>query len=223
MNGIIEAEIAVLRLRLEGEDQRSRDLHTAHAIAVRQIDAVGGDDEVARIEAARRTVLLEIEDKARQHIRLQAGVLAAERALRAYRDTHRGAMMLRASEAFRLITRGAYRGLSTQPDKGEDVLIAVAADGGSKLASDLSKGTRFQLYLALRAAGYHEFARRQPAVPFIADDIMETFDDFRAEETFRLLGAMAGAGQVIYLTHHRHLCDIARRTVEGVRLHTLPG
>ena len=60
-------------------------------------------------------------------------------------------------------------------------------------------------------------------MPFIADDIMETFDDVRAEETFRLLAAMAGVGQVIYLTHHQHLCDIAQRTVEGVRLHRLPG
>lgn len=219
----IEAELAILRGRLDGEEARSRDAHTAHEIAAQQIEAVGGDDEVARIEVARRTVVLEIEDKARHYIRLRAGILAAEMALRAYRDTHRSAMMARASDAFRLITREAYRGLSTQPDKEEDVLVAIGADGGSKLASDLSKGTRFQLYLALRAAGYHEFARQQPAVPFIADDIMETFDDFRAEETFRLLGAMASAGQVIYLTHHRHLCDIAQRTVEGVRLHTLPG
>jgi len=48
----------------------------------------------------------------------------------------------------------------------------------------MSKGTRFQLYLALRVAGYHEFASSRRPVPFIADDIMETFDDFRAEEAF---------------------------------------
>ena len=75
----------------------------------------------------------------------------------------------------------------------------------------MSKGTRFQLYLALRVAGYHEFARSRTPVPFIADDIMETFDDYRAEEAFRLLGEMATVGQVIYLTHHQHLCDIAQR------------
>jgi uncharacterized protein YhaN len=45
-------------------------------------------------------------------------------------------------------------------------------------------------------------------VPFIADDIMETFDDFRAEEAFRLFSEIAQVGQVIYLTHHPPLCDI---------------
>jgi uncharacterized protein YhaN len=58
-------------------------------------------------------------------------------------------------------------------------------------------------------------------VPFIADDIMETFDDFRAEETFRLFAQMAGVGQVIYLTHHRHLCDIARTVCPQVHIHDL--
>ena len=72
--------------------------------------------------------------------------------------------------------------------------IAKGSEGGSKIASELSKGTRFQLYLALRVAGYHEFARGQVPPPFFADDIMETFDDFRAEEAFRLLAGMAATG-----------------------------
>ena len=85
--------------------------------------------------------------------------------------------------------RGAYRGLATQPDKESEILVAISAEGGSKIASELSKGTWFQLYLALRVAGYHEFASSRRPVPFIADDVMETF----------------------YFTHHQHICEIARR------------
>lgn len=88
-------------------------------------------------------------------------------------------------------------------------------------AAELSKGTRFQLYLALRVAGYYEFVRARSAVPFVADDIMETFDDFRAEEAFRLFADMAQAGQVIYLTHHLHLCDIVRKVSPTARLHMI--
>ncbi len=75
--------------------------------------------------------------------------------------------------------------------------------------------------LALRVAGYREFARLRPPVPFIADDIMETFDDERAEQALRLLAKIGEVGQAIYLTHHRHLCDIALRTCPSVRLHEL--
>ena len=85
----------------------------------------------------------------------------------------------------------------------------------------MSKGTRFQLYLALRLAGYAEFAATRHPVPFIADDIMETFDEPRSEEVLRLFGEMAKIGQVIYLTHHRHLCDLAQRIVPEARIHAL--
>jgi uncharacterized protein YhaN len=217
----LEAEDATLAAHIVELEQRARKLFADQQGAIDRIAAVGGDDAVARIEERRRTLLLEIEDKAQHYLRLRLGIAAADRALRAYRDQHRSSMMQHAAEAFRLISRGAYRGLGTQPGKDGDVLVALGADGGSKLAADLSKGTRFQLYLALRAAGYREFAKLRPAVPFIADDIMETFDDHRAEETLRLLGEMSRLGQVIYLTHHGHLRDIAERTVPGVRLHEL--
>src|SRR4029077_5672133 len=122
---------------------------------------------------------------------------------------------------FALISRGAYSELVTQPSNGNELLIAKGSDGGSKIASELSKGTRFQLYLALRVAGYHEFARAHAPAPFLADDIMETFDDFRAEEAFRLLAAMADRGQIVYFTHHRHLCEIAKAVEPSIRVHTL--
>ena len=217
----LEAELGELQARFEDQDRRTRELFSAHSKAADQVEAVGGDAAVAKLEEQRRTVLLEIEDGAVRYLRLRVGIAAAEHALRSYRQQHRSSMMARASEAFRTISRDAYRSLASQPDRDSEKLIAVAADGSSKIASELSKGTRFQLYLALRVAGYHEFAKVRPTVPFIADDIMETFDDFRAEEALRLLGTMAEVGQVIYLTHHRHLCEIAQRTCPGVRVHEL--
>lgn len=128
-------------------------------------------------------------------------LLLRSRALAIYRERHRSSMMEQASAAFRTISRGAYSGLATQPGKDRETLIALSAAGGAKAADELSKGTRFQL--------------------FVADDIMETFDDFRAEEAFRLFADMARSGQVIYLTHHQHLCDIVRRLCPTARLHRL--
>jgi uncharacterized protein YhaN len=217
----LEAVQTDLQGHFAGQDQLVQELFAAQRRAEEQLEAVGGDDAVARIDEQRRTILLEIEDKALGYLRLRLGITAAERALRLYREQHSSSMLRHASEAFKTISRGAYTRLSTQPDKDSEILIGIDADGGSKIASDMSKGTRFQLYLALRVAGYHEFAQTRRPVPFIADDIMETFDDFRAEEAFRLFAEMAQTGQVIYLTHHPHLCEIAKRVCPGVRVHEL--
>lgn len=213
--------------KAEGE-QRVRQLDEAmrqqlirQTRAADKLDAIGGDSAVARLDAERRTTLLEIGEKAERYIELKLGIMSAERALRVYRERHRSGMMVRASDAFALMTRGKYSGLTTQPAKGGDVLIALQRDGQSKLADALSKGARFQLYLALRLAGYYEFAQFRPSVPFIADDIMETFDHVRSEEVFRLFAEMARTGQVIYLTHHKHLCDMAKTVVPSATIHEL--
>ncbi|ESY62265.1 hypothetical protein X742_33755 [Mesorhizobium sp. LNHC232B00] len=50
---------------------------------------------------------------------------------------------------------------------------------------------------------------------------METFDHLRSEEVFRLFGEMASVGQVIYRTHHQHLCDIAKAVIPDVMIHEL--
>lgn len=218
----LETELAEITTQAGVKEEEWRDSYAAYRDAEKQIEAIGGDAKVAEIEEQRRTVLLEIEEGVRRYMRLRAGTIATEQALHLYREQHRSSMMARASEALRTISRGRYISLTTQPDKDSEVLVAIGSDKGSKLATEMSRGTRFQLYLALRVAGYFEFAKTRNAVPFIADDIMETFDDFRAEEAFRLFAEMAATGQVIYLTHHQHLCEIARQVCPTVKVHNLP-
>lgn len=221
--GLLEANAIRLQdaLTLARADSEARFAELTEAR--RLLQAVGGDDAVARIVSERANLLNELAEQTRAHLAQRFGLMAFEQGLRRYRDSHRSAMLARASDAFHQLSGGAYTGLAAQPEGTSEILVALPAEGGSKLATDLSKGTRFQLYLALRIAGYHELAKSRPPVPFIADDIMETFDDVRAEQAFGLLGDMAHKGQVIYLTHHQHLCDIAVAACPGARLVDLRG
>ena len=59
-----------------------------------------------------------------------------------------------------------------------------------------------------------------PALPFIADDILQTFDDTRARAALEALVGLSRHVQVIVLTHHPHLLALAR----GLPVHaqTLP-
>ncbi|PYE35706.1 uncharacterized protein YhaN [Rhizobium sp. PP-F2F-G38] len=217
----LRQEAAELAARHDEADRMVQDRHAELRDAERGLEKAAGDDAAAHIEERRRTVLADIEEQALAYLRLRSGLLAADMALRLYRERHRSAMMQRASTAFATISGGEYEGLSTEMEKGAEFLLVRSASGATKLAKDLSKGTRFQLYLALRMAGFHEISAQREALPFIADDIMETFDDARAFHAFRLMADMAGVGQVIYLTHHEHLCEIASRACPDVVLHRL--
>ncbi|MER9578545.1 AAA family ATPase [Mesorhizobium sp. M0400] len=110
--------------------------------ATDKIDAIGGDSAVARIDAERRTVLLEIEEKAGRYIELKLGVMSAASALRVYRERHRSGMMSEASDAFALITRGQYTGLTTQPVKGGEVLIATHSGMANPRSQTLCRKVR---------------------------------------------------------------------------------
>ena len=126
--------------------------------------------------------------------------------------------MASTERAFAELTNGAYQKLLTQPDGGAEILLAVDASGTAKQIGDLSKGTRFQLYLALRIAGHAVFTDENGPLPFITDDIHETFDDRRAKAALELAAEMGALGQCILFTHHRHLLDLARQTVPGVHI-----
>lgn len=214
----VRARIDELTTDHQAQRTETEARHAACLTAKAELDAIGGDDALARIASARANLLEEMRDRVQNHLARRFGLIAFETGLRRYREQHRSAMLGRASDAFRVLSRSAYSGLSAQPDSAREVLVAQSAAGGAKFATDLSKGTRFQLYLALRIAGYHELAQSRPSVPFIADDIMETFDDDRSAAAFRLLSDMSRVGQVIYLTHHRHLCDIARTACPDVKI-----
>ncbi len=217
----LAGEKADLSMRLDALDREVQEQHLARVRAEEALARIAGSDAAAALEEKRRTALIDLADRSRRYLATRAGIMAAEQALRLYRERHRSAMMERASKTFRAITGGEYTGLSTVLEKDSEFLVVNAAAGGSKLAKDLSKGTRFQLYLALRVAGYHEIAASREIVPFIADDIMETFDDRRALNALSVMGEMARGGQVIYLTHHQHLRDLALEACPDVRLHEL--
>lgn len=185
--------------------------------------AVGGDDAVARLQEKRQVLLLDIAEQARKSLRLRLGVLLAEQALSRYRDTHRSGMLAATEKAFTKLTAGRYTKLATQPDGQNEVLLAVRGeDDRSISAAKMSKGTRFQLYLALRLAGYGQFVADGTILPFIADDILETFDNTRTSAALDLLGEISLSGQALYFTHHEHVVDLARtRLGDAVQIHDL--
>lgn len=131
-------------------------------------------------------------------------------------------MMEATESAFRELTNGAYVALRSQAKGDREVLVAVNDKGMAKRVSDLSKGTRFQLYFALRLAAYEQMVRQGICLPFFCDDVFETFDEERTRAACRLMERLGRSGQAIYLTHPRHVLEIAREAcAEKPRIHNL--
>ena len=125
------------------------------------------------------------------------------------------AMLRRLSAIFSDLTNGVYTRVTTEPEEdGTAHLSLIQRDFPDERQStaQLSEGTRDQLFLALRVAAIEDHVRDSEALPFIGDDILQTFDDDRVRSALRVLTDLSQHTQVIILTHHRHVLDLARQT-----------
>ena len=67
--------------------------------------------------------------------------------------------------------------------------------------AQLSEGTQYQLYLALRLATLEHYIQGGASIPLVFDDALIHFDDERAVAAFAVLGELAERVQILYFTH----------------------
>tara|TARA_B100000953_G_C17799608_1_gene351634 strand:- start:280 stop:594 length:315 start_codon:yes stop_codon:yes gene_type:complete len=88
----------------------------------------------------------------------------------------------------------------------DDIFIV---DGNEKMKGllEMSRGTREQLYLALRFGLISEYEKRSEPLPLVMDDIFVNFDDDRNKKMLDRLRQFSDKRQVIVLTCHKRTLD----------------
>ncbi|HEY4044279.1 MAG TPA: hypothetical protein VGM32_20870, partial [Rhodopila sp.] len=177
-------------------------------------EATAATDAAADQQAAVASIGRVLEEALVHH--LAAEML--DRALVAVERDSEPAMLRRIGELFSRLTLGVYTKVLTEPsDDNVTRLSLLQRDfpDEHQSVSQLSEGTRDQLFLALRLAAIEDHAMTAPPLPFIGDDILQTFDDDRAVAAMGVLREISHTVQVILLTHHRHVLDLAARLPAG--------
>jgi uncharacterized protein YhaN len=221
----LDAERKELEASLETLDAEIQHLFAARTRASDALDAIGGDDAVARIEQRRRTTLEAIAEGAERYLRLSAGVHRHGAGADALpRAPPLDSMMQRASDAIKHHQpRRAIPVWPPSPTTDRELLIAIQTTMAPRnRRAEMSKGARFQLYLALRVAGYPRVCRsRARPCRSLPTTSWKPLMISAPRKHSACSQAWPSVGQVIYLTHHRHLCDIARHVCPDVHIHEL--
>jgi uncharacterized protein YhaN len=190
-------ELAELRLQMAQQDADTR-IHTA----------------VADRQAAVATVSNTLEEA----LLLHAAASMLELALKSVEETGDSGLLQRIGCIFQALTLGAYTRVTSETD-GDSVarlvLLQQAFPEERQTVDHLSEGTRDQLFLALRVAEIERHLATATPLPFVGDDILQTFDDDRALAAMQVLTDLSRQTQVILLTHHRHVLDLAKRLPAG--------
>ena len=213
----LEQNLRDLRLQITNAAEHRTQMRSA-------FEAIGGDDRAAEAAAARQAALVELREVAEQYVRVRSAATLLQWAVERYRREKQAPLLKRAGEAFATLTGGSFCDLRVEFDENDNAQLAgLRPDGVLVAVGGMSTGTSDQLYLALRVASIEDYLARAEALPFIADDLFINFDDSRAAAGFEVLGRLATKTQILFFTHHRHLVDIAERTLgKSVNVVSLP-
>lgn len=202
----IQQQIDQLTAQIGDQAARLRDAESA-------LCAVTGDEQAAIAENKRQLALSEMTEAVGQFARKRSAALLLRWALERYRREKQGPLLVRASDIFKKLTLARFSGLQVDFDEHDQPELLGMRPGGERVrVPGMSQGTADQLYLALRLAALEEYLKRAPALPFIADDLFVNFDDARAKAGLEVLSELSLHTQVIVLTHHAHLVDLAQST-----------
>ena len=181
------------------------------AIAARtELDQAGSGLDAAEAAQRREAAQAMLSRTAEEALVLHASHALLQAALDRQARNVDQPLLTRIGEVFRAITSGAQGGVRVEDAKDGQTMVALEADGVARKPLDqLSEGTSDQLYLALRIAALEDYATTASPLPFIADDILQTFDDSRTAATIQALQTLSERVQVIVLTHHPHVGVLA--------------
>lgn len=145
-----------------------------------------------------------------------------DRAMKAFREENAGQLLASISELLERMTEGRYRRVEHDLEQ-EGGLLLVGPDNVRKKPSELSTGTREQLYLAIRLAYIRHYSQGAEPLPVLMDDILVNFDDDRQLATLKVLADFDPEIQIIMLTCHEPLVGKVQSLVGANRVNRLDG
>jgi uncharacterized protein YhaN len=222
-----ELDVEAARAKLVELDEAREELELARERAMQQRARLEEGLRQTEAKEGAAGAALEVEVAAgaaralaRRYLRtrIAAGVLSST--IEAHRSAFEGPIVSRAGDRFAALTCGSFDGLAIRYD---GALELCARRGEARLGVDaLSEGTRDQLFLALRLATLEDFAARGGRLPVLCDDLLAHFDDERARAALVALSALAAHTQVIVLTHHARVVELARAALAPHALTVVP-
>ena len=209
-----DACVATDRLReslLVAEDRRG-------AVAKR-LEAAARDRSSEPLQAELASVEQELAAQLdRRRLLERAGLLLEETRAVVARD-HQPPTLRDASHWLARLTDGRYTRITTTIDEAR--LEVHESNGQVWQPERLSRGTREQVFLALRLALVRDLQRHGVMLPVVMDDSLVNFDDSRAQSAARVLMEFVSdqprERQLLALTCHAHVARLFAAVHASVR------
>ena len=169
-----------------------------------------GEEESSALRIRRNTLEEQLREQAREWSRLTIAEALLEKTRQKFEQERQPGVIRHAQEFFSGVTGQRYQRLYAPI--GEQTITVIDASGASKQPAELSRGTREQLYLALRFGLIRELGEHAERLPVVVDEALVNFDPGRARLAAEAFGQLAETNQVLVFTCHPATADMFAET-----------
>ena len=170
-----------------------------------RVDYLVGNEDMSKQQAKLEIGRQKIRECSRKWAVNKIALYMLDKARKKYEKERQPAVIKLAEEIFGYVTKGNYSRIF-KPMDSDDIFI-VDKNEQTKGLLEMSRGTREQLYLALRFGLIGEYEKRSEPLPIVMDDIFVNFDDDRNNQMRDRIIQFSKKRQVIILTCHKHTFD----------------
>ncbi len=170
---------------------------------------LASEEESSRLRMQRNILLEQLRGHAHDWSRLTLAHNLLNETRRKFERERQPDVVRHARKDFAAITGGRYQRLYAP--LGEQTITVTDDSGQSKQPSELSRGTREQLFLALRFGLIRDLGQRTEPLPVIVDEVLVNFDPERAFRAAVAFTNLSATHQVLVFTCHpaivKMFCD----------------
>ena len=202
----IADEITALEEERAASDARLEEVSDERGSIRAELERLVGEEESSRLRMERNVLTEQIKGHARDWAKFTLAQNLLEEARRKFERERQPGVVRHAEEFFTGITEGRYR--QVYAPLGEQTITVTDSDGQNKQPSELSRGTREQLFLSLRFGLIRELGQRTEPLPVVVDEILVNFDPDRALRAAVAFTELSSTNQVLVFTCHPNVVEL---------------
>lgn len=196
----VTAALQATERKIAGLQSRVEELQKKKVNLERDMEELSTDTVLASAQAEIDEARSQLEPLAVRYAIYKVAALILKTTHRRFMEKAEDVLLKQASRLLQILTSGEYMQI-VPPDDLTEPDFQLIARAGEKVDSTefLSRGTREQLFLAVRLSRVLEI---QPPLPVIVDDSLVNFDTHHRRQAAGIIHTLARTHQVFVLTCH---------------------
>lgn len=197
----IQQKLSRIRIELEELHQNREHLLQDIGETRNEIEKLASNNDLIAKQTELEFLKQQLQSLAREWTAYRGVLVLIDAAKQKFEKNRQPGVIRSAESLFNQITGGSYHRIIKPID--QDDLIIEDEFHQRKGVHEMSRGTREQLYLAMRFGLIDEYETRSEPLPAVMDDVFVNFDDDRDERIIKILTQFSAHRQVIVLTCHQ--------------------